>query len=161
MRNKWRQAGERASFGSTGAGARESRERAAIRDLCRHHGFTLIELIVVMSIIMILIAIAAPIYKDSVTHAKEAVLQDDLFTLRHVIEQYTMDKRKAPQSLDDLVTARYLGALPKDPFTKSNTTWVVEMEDYLTAVDPSSPGIANVKSGSDQTALDGTTYNAW
>jgi len=129
--------------------------------VCRRDGFTLIELIVVMSIIMILIAIAAPIYRDSVVRAKEAVLQDDLFTMRHVMEQYTMDKRKAPQSLDDLVTARYLGAIPKDPFTKSNTTWVLEMEDYLTAVDPSSPGIANVKSGSDGTALDGTIYNTW
>src|SRR5512146_1279044 len=117
----------------------------AARPQINSRGFTLIELIVVMSIIMILISIAAPIYRDHVIRAKEAVLQDDLFTMRHVIEQYTMDKRKAPQTLDDLVTAKYLSAIPRDPFTKSNTTWTIEMEDYMAAVDPTAPGIANVR----------------
>lgn len=114
-----------------------------------------------MSIIVILISIAAPIYRDSITRSKEAVLRDDLFTLRHLIDSYAVDRRKAPQSLDDLVTARYISSIPKDPFTNSSETWQVEMEDPTTAVDSNNIGIINVRSGSDRTALDGTPYNTW
>jgi general secretion pathway protein G len=123
-------------------------------------GFTLMELIIVMAIIMILVSIAAPIYRNSVIRSKEAVLSDDLFTLRQVIEQYTMDKRKAPQTLQDLVPL-YLSQVPNDPFTKSNTTWVTEMEDPTMAVDSNNIGIAKVHSGADGTSLDGTPYNTW
>jgi general secretion pathway protein G len=121
----------------------------------------MVELIIVISIITILVAIAAPIYRNSVIRSKEAVLRDDLFTMRQVMEQYTVDRHKAPLSLDDLVAGNYLRELPKDPFTNSNTTWRVEMEDPTNAADPNNPGILNVRSGSDQTALDGTAYSTW
>src|SRR5512140_3400344 len=100
----------------------------------KNRGFTLIELMIVMSIILILVSIAAPIYTRSITRAKEAVLHQDLFAMRSVIDQYTMDKGKAPQSLDDLVTAGYLKEIPKDPFTNSKDTWQVEQEDVLLSV---------------------------
>jgi general secretion pathway protein G len=124
-------------------------------------GFTLIELMVVISILLILVSIAAPIYKRSIIGSKEAVLHDDLFTLRSLISQYTLDKQRAPQSLDDLVTAGYLKSIPKDPFTGTNDSWQVEQEDTLLSVDQQEPGIVNVHSGSTLTGLDGTAYNTW
>jgi general secretion pathway protein G len=124
-------------------------------------GFTLIELMVVMSIILILVSISVPIYNQSITRAKEAVLRDDLFQLRSLINQYTLDKQKAPQSLEDLVSGGYLKAIPKDPFTNSNETWQVEQEDVLLSADQSEPGITDVHSGSSLTGLDGTAYNTW
>ncbi len=114
---------------------------------------------IVISIILILIGMAAPIYRNSVIRAKEAVLRDNLFTLRQLIDEYTLDKQKAPQSLEDLVTAGYIREIPRDPFTNSNTTWQVVMEDTLQAVDQTAPGISDVKSGSDRISLDGTPYN--
>src|SRR5438046_10123428 len=96
-----------------------------IRSLAgRQAGFTLIELMIVVLIISILMCIAAPIYTQSVIRAKEAVLRQDLFTLREQIDNYTLDKEKAPQSLEDLISAGYLKRLPKDPFTNSTETWV-------------------------------------
>jgi general secretion pathway protein G len=124
-------------------------------------GFTLIELMVVISIILILVSISVPIYNQSITRAKEAVLRDDLFQLRSLINQYTLDKQKAPQSLEDLVSGGYLKAIPKDPFTNSNETWQVEQEDVLLSADQSEPGITDVHSGSSLTGLDGTAYNTW
>lgn len=123
-------------------------------------GWTLLELMVVISMIMILMAIAVPIYNQSVIQARESVLRSNLATLRSVINQYTLDKQKAPQSLDDLVTAGYLRQIPVDPMTKE-TNWEVVQEDYMMAVDQQDPGITDVHSASSGTAGDGTAYNTW
>ena len=127
----------------------------------RSRGFTLIELMIVMSIILILVSISIPIYNQSITRAKESVLRDDLFTLRNLINQYTLDKQKAPQSLDDLVSGGYLKQLPKDPFTLRSDSWTTEQEDVLLSADQQEPGITDVHSGSTLTSLDGTAYNTW
>jgi general secretion pathway protein G len=124
-------------------------------------GFTLIELMIVISIILILVSIAAPIYSTSIVRAKEAVLKDDLFTMRSVISQYTLDKQKAPQSLDDLVQAGYLKQIPMDPFTNARDSWTVDQEDVLLSVDQQQPGITDVHSGSTATSSDGTPYSSW
>jgi general secretion pathway protein G len=124
-------------------------------------GFTLVELMIVVSIILILISMAAPIYRNAVIRAREAVLRDNLFTMRQLIDEYTMDKQKAPQSLDELVSGGYIRKVPRDPFTGSDTTWQTVMEDSLQAVDQTAPGIIDVKSGSDKTSLEGTPYNTW
>ncbi len=124
-------------------------------------GFTLIELLIVISIILILVSMAVPIYRTSVLRAKETVLRDDLFTMRSLIQQYTFDKAKAPQSLDDLIQAGYLKQLPMDPFTGSRDTWTTDQEDVMLSVDQTQPGISDVHSGSNETASDGTTYSSW
>src|SRR5262245_55105001 len=107
----------------------------------RQSGFTLIELIIVVSIIAILTAIAVPVYKTHILRANEAVLKEDLHTLRTSIDQYTWDKQRAPQSLDDLVSAGYVRAIPVDPFTNSSTTWQTVQEDVNLALDQTQPGI--------------------
>lgn len=131
------------------------------RYITLRRGFTLVELMIVISIILILISVAVPVYTRSVTRAKEAVLKDNLFTLRRLIDEYTLDKQAAPQSLEDLVTEGYLRELPRDPFTNSSTTWQTEMEDTLMSADQTQPGIINVRSGSGQMSLEGTAYNTW
>src|ERR1700682_1835622 len=123
-------------------------------------GFTLLELMIVISIIMILMAVAVPLYNQSIVQARESVLRSNLSTLRSVISQYTLDKQKAPQSLDDLVQGGYLKQIPKDPMT-GETNWEVVQEDVLLAVDQQDPGIDDVKSASNQTASDGTAYSSW
>lgn len=123
-------------------------------------GFTLIELMIVISLILILVSIAIPLYNHSILRAKESVLRQDLFTLRSVISQYTLDKQKAPQSLDDLVQAGYIKQIPKDPFT-NETNWQVEQEDVLLAVDQQEPGISDVHSASNQNSSEGTAYSSW
>jgi general secretion pathway protein G len=127
----------------------------------RQRGFTLIELMVVISIILILISTAVPIYQQSIIRAREAVLRQNLFTLRSVIDQYTMDKQKAPQSLDDLVQAGYLKAIPTDPITNSRDTWQTVQEDYMESVDQTQPGITDVHSGASGTGSDGVPYSEW
>ena len=127
----------------------------------RWHGFTLIELMIVISIILILVSISIPIYTNSVAHAKEAVLRDDLFTMRSVIDQYTLDKQKAPQSLQDLVSAGYLKAIPKDPITGSDDTWQVSSDDTLMDPSQTAPGITDVHSGATGVGTDGTAYSSW
>jgi general secretion pathway protein G len=124
-------------------------------------GFTLIELMVVISIILILISIAVPIYNQSILRAREAVLKQNLFTMRSVINQYTEDKEKAPQSLEDLVSAGYLKQIPVDPFTGSRDSWAVDQEDVLLSVDQTQPGISDVHSGSNLTSSDGSAYSSW
>lgn len=124
-------------------------------------GFTLIELMIVMTVVSILVSIAIPIYQKSVLRAKEAVLKNNLFTLRTVIDEYTYDKGKAPQSLQDLVAEGYLRKIPDDPITGSDQTWKIIMEDALTSVNQMEPGIFDVRSGSDKISLEGTPYSEW
>ncbi len=124
-------------------------------------GFTLIELMIVMTIVTILVSIAVPLYQKSVLRARESVLRQNLFTLRTVIDEYTYDKQKAPQTLDDLVSEGYLRQVPVDPMTGSNRSWKIIMEDALTSVNQTEPGIFDVRSGSDKTSLEGTTYSEW
>jgi general secretion pathway protein G len=116
---------------------------------------------IVITIIMILASISIPIYIRSIVHAKEAVLRDDLFTMRSCIDQYTLDKQKAPQSLQDLVSAGYLKAIPKDPFTNSTDSWQVVTDDSLMDPNQTQPGITDVHSGASGTASDGSAYNTW
>jgi general secretion pathway protein G len=124
-------------------------------------GFTLVELMVVMLIIAILAAIAIPAYVASIRAAREAVLKEDLHVLRDAIDSYTNDKDKAPQTLDDLVTAGYLKSIPIDPVTHSNSTWAPTMDDTLQNVDQTEPGMTDVHSGSDQVGSDGQPYSTW
>jgi general secretion pathway protein G len=127
----------------------------------RDFGFTLIELMIVMAIVVILIGIAVPYYQKSILRARESVLRNNLFTLRSVIDEYSYDHQKAPQSLDDLVTDGYIRSKPMDPMTGSNQTWVTIMEDPNTSASQNEPGIFDVHSGSDKTSLDGTPYADW
>lgn len=127
----------------------------------RQGGFTLIELMVVVSIILILISTAIPMYQASIIRARESVLRQNLFTLRSLIDQYSMDKQKAPQSLQDLVDAGYLKQIPIDPMTNSRDTWQTVQEDVLLSVDQDQPGITDVHSGSSAIGTDGTAYNQW
>ncbi len=127
----------------------------------RQQGFTLIEMLVVIGIMLILVGIAVPAYNRSVIRAREAALREDVFTLRSVISQYTDDKEKAPQSLADLVTAGYLKQIPVDPITHSAGTWQVQQEDVLDSVYQEDPGITDVHSGSDQISTEGTPYSQW
>ena len=92
-------------------------------------GFTLIELMVVMAIISVLLAIAVPVYQKSIIRAKESVLRNNLFTIRNMIDEYTIDKQKAPESLQDLVSEGYLRQVPQDPMTNSDQTWKTIMEE--------------------------------
>lgn len=127
----------------------------------RARGFTLIELMIVVSIILILVSISVPMYQKSMAHAREVVLKDDLFTLRKVIDQYTLDKEKAPQSLQDLVSSGYIRTIPVDPMTNSNTTWQVTTDDSLMDPNQSQPGIVDVHSGAPGTGSDGTAFSTW
>jgi general secretion pathway protein G len=121
-------------------------------------GFTFVEMMVVITIIVILITVAIPIYQKSIIRAREAVLMNNLYTLRTVIDNYTYDKEKAPQSLTDLVSDGYLKKIPLDPITNSDRTWVSVMEDSTQAVSQAEPGIFDIHSGSDKIGLDGTPY---
>jgi general secretion pathway protein G len=123
-------------------------------------GFTLLEMMIVMIVIGILMSIALPIYTTSLLKAREAVLRQDLFTLRSLISQYTLDKQKAPQSLEDLIQGGYLKVIPKDPMT-NEPNWEVVQEDILLTVDQQDPGISDVHSASSATATDGTAYSSW
>ena len=127
----------------------------------RRSGFTLIELMVVMAIVSIIMSIAVPLYQKSIIRSKESVLRNNLFTLRTVIDEYTYDKQKAPQTLQDLVTEGYLRAVPVDPITGNDQSWRVIMEDAMTATSQNEPGIWDVKSGADQKSLEGTPYSEW
>ena len=128
----------------------------------RTAGFTLMEMMIVMALIVILAGIGLSVYGNSVQRAKEATLKEDLFRMRDAIDQYYADKNKYPASLDELVTEKYLRAVPVDPFTASADSWQTTVSEPApgnpTAVET---GISNVKSGSEQTGLDGTRYADW
>ena len=125
-------------------------------------GFTLIELMIVITILLTLATMSLPIFQYAIVHAREAVLKDDLFTLRKLIDEYTLDKQKPPSTLDDLVDTGYLrGGLPVDPFTGSSETWQTDSEEVPTGSSQTATGIVDVHSGADGTALDGTAYSSW
>lgn len=127
----------------------------------RSTGFTFVELMVVITIIIILVSMAIPIYQKSIIRAKETVLYNNLTTIRDVIDHYTYDKEKAPAQLQDLVSEGYLRTIPTDPMTGRSDTWQTVMEDASQALNQAEPGIFDVHSGSDKMALDGTPYNSW
>jgi len=158
LRRMYKSDGERFGGGFRPWTSARSRSRTQKRAPMR--GFTLLELMIVLSIMMILLAVAVPMYNQSIVQARESVLRSNLSTLRNVISQYTLDKQKAPQSLDDLVTAGYLRQIPVDPMTRE-ANWEVVQEDVLLAVDQQDPGINDVHSASNGTASDGTAYSSW
>lgn len=127
----------------------------------REAGFTLMELMIVMMIIGVLTTLAIPSFVSAVRSAKEAVLKEDLRVMRSAIDSYTMDKQKAPQSLDDLVQEGYLKVIPEDPMTKARDTWQTDMSDSLHSLDQTDPGIDDVHSGSQETGTDGQPYSTW
>jgi general secretion pathway protein G len=133
---------------------RASRPRLARR------GFTLIELMIVISIIFILIGMAAGMYQKSILHAREAVLKKDLQTMREAIDNYTLDKQQAPQSLQDLVDGGYLRQVPPDPVCHRDD-WQVHISDTVISPDQTGSGIDDVHSGCEQTGTDGTSYTTW
>jgi general secretion pathway protein G len=126
----------------------------------KQRGYTLIELIIVMAIVAILMAIAIPQYQKSIRRTKETLLHSNIQTLRTVIDEYTFDKKKAPQTLQDLVAEGYLRAIPIDPIT-GNDQWRLINEDSLTAVDQTEPGIYDIRSQSDLISLENTPYSEW
>ena len=140
--------------------SRPSAAQPGARRSARESGFTLIELIIVMAIIATLAAVAIPAYTRNVLSAREAVLKEDLRTMRTAIGAYTVDKQQAPQTLDDLVTSGYLHDIPKDPIT-GRTDWITEQADTLASIDQTQSGIDDVHSAAQITALDGTSYNTW
>src|SRR5271155_2079351 len=126
----------------------------------RSFGFTLLEMMIVIVIMGILLSIALPIYTQALVRSREAVLKNDLFELRKLISQYTLDKQKAPQSLDDLVQAGYMKVIPKDPMT-GEANWEPQQEDVLYSVDQQDPGIDDVHSASTAISSEGDGYNTW
>jgi general secretion pathway protein G len=123
-------------------------------------GFTLIEMVVVISMVLVLLAIALPMYNQSIIRAREATFSENLHTLNRVINQYSLDKKRAPQALDDLIQAGYLKYIPNDITGKADT-WKLDSEDPQNAMDANQPGIASVHSGSEATASDGRAYSSW
>jgi general secretion pathway protein G len=123
-------------------------------------GFTLIELMIVLSVIAILLAIAIPTYSRSIVASRERALRSDLTQLRTAIWRFTFDKQKAPQSLDDLRAAGYIDKIPDDPMTHE-PNWEVVQDEVLLSVDQQEPGVTDVHSASSNTASDGTAYNTW
>ena len=126
----------------------------------RNSGFTMLEMMIVMIIMGILLSIALPIYSQAIVRAREAVLRNDLFELRKLISQYTLDKQKAPQSLEDLVQGGYLKEIPKDPMTHE-ANWEPKQEEVLLSVDQQDAGIDDVHSASNAMSSQGDAYSTW
>lgn len=133
-----------------------------MRSTAKHsdRGFTLIEMMVALTIILILLAIAVPIYSQSINRAREDNLRKNLWTLNRMIVQYTLDKKRAPQSLGDLESAGYIESIPDD-ITGRNDTWVPEEDDTIMSPDQSDTGMSGVHSGSNLVSVDGTVYSEW
>jgi general secretion pathway protein G len=127
----------------------------------RRFGFTFLELMIVMAIIAVLMAVALPVYTRAIQRSKESVLKNNLFTLRTVIDEFTYDKQKAPQTLQDLVSDGYLRQVPVDPITGNADSWKLIMEDASNAANQTEPGIWDVRSGADGTSLEGSPYSEW
>lgn len=123
-------------------------------------GFTLIEMLIVISIIGILLSIAIPSYRQSIIRAREAVLRENLYVLRSSIEQFTVDKERAPSSLQELVDAGYLRSIPPD-ITGNSNSWELEYSDVLISPEQSATGVIDVHSGSSSVSTEGTPYNTW
>ena len=122
-------------------------------------GFTLIEMVIVIAMILVLLSIALPMYQRSITRAKETKLRHDLVTLNKAIAEYSLDKQKAPQAPEDLVPG-YVKFIPDD-ITGRTDTWVWEQEDPQNAMDPNQSGIGSVHSGSKEMSTEGTEYSTW
>lgn len=131
------------------------------RTTARDRGFTLVEIMVVISILLILLSVAMPIYSRSVMRKREEVLRQNLETLNKVIVQYTLDKKKAPKALEDLVQAGYVKERIPDDITGRNDTWAVEQDETIMSPEQTETGIFGVHSGSSQIGSDGTAYSSW
>jgi general secretion pathway protein G len=139
-------------------------EKAQARTLrgARSCGFTLLELMVVLTLILIMASFAMSTYHTVTLRAREATLRDELFTMRAQIDRYTHDNKHGPETLEELVDSEYMGSVPVDPFTGSDQTWQFEMETESLSTDPAAPlGIANVHSGCNDNSSDGTPYSNW
>jgi general secretion pathway protein G len=124
-------------------------------------GFSLLEMMMVITVILIIASISAPIYTTAVVRAREAVLRDDLFRLRSLIDRLTLDNGRAPARLEEIVEKGYLGRVPTDPFTGSNETWQVQNEGAPLSPQQTALGIVDVHSGSNLVSLEGTPYSSW
>ena len=124
-------------------------------------GFTIIELMVVMAIVLVILSVAVPLYNKTVIRARETVLHQNLATMRAVIDEYTYDKQKAPQNLEDIVREGYLRQVPMDPMAGNNTSWKIIMEEAAASVSQAEPGIFDVRSSSEKISLEGTKYSEW
>jgi general secretion pathway protein G len=134
----------------------DNRQRTPFR------GFTLLELMIALSVVLILASFAIPAYYLAIQRAREAVLRQDLYTLRSLVDEFTVDKQRPPASLQELVEAGYLrGGVPVDPITGSSENWRVDIEDVPSGQGDAQPGVVDVHSGSDDAALDGTAYSSW
>src|SRR6184192_3391449 len=149
--------GKKTGVRSQESGVRELTTVAVSR--LRSAGFTLLELMIVISIIIILASVALPQYQKTIMHARETVLKDDLFKMRSLIDQYAADKGKLPQSLDDLVTAGYIREVPKDPIT-DNKDWNIDTGEDPYSTEGGS-GVINVHSSSSDVSTEGTPYSEW
>jgi len=127
----------------------------------KSQGFTILELMIVMTIIAILVAIAIPMYKSVLIRAKETVLLDNQRVINEAIDQYTADKKKAPQTLQDLIDQHYFREIPLDPILNSRDSWVTKIDSGVSYTDQTDSGIGNVCSGSSQASEDGSPYNTW
>ena len=131
------------------------------RRALRNSGFTIIELLIVMSVIVILASMGLVQYRNSIRRTQEAVLKENLFRMRDAMDQFYADKNKWPADLSELVSEGYIREVPEDPITKSKDTWRTEQAEP----DPNNPasagGVDNVFSGSEETALDGSKYSEW
>ena len=139
----------------------DGRTSASPRRPAGNAGFTLMEIMIVMALIVILAGLGLTFYGNSVTRSKEAVLKEDLFRMRDAIDQYYADKNKYPPTLDSLVSEKYMRAIPVDPFTASADTWQTTMSELEAGNVATEPGIYDVKSGSELSGIDGTPYANW